>query len=397
MADYLRRAWAEIDLDAITYNFHLLRGRLAPGCKTLAVVKADAYGHGDGPVARALEAAGADWFAVSNLNEALSLRRQGITRPILVLGYTPPELAAVLSSQRIAQAVVGPDYAQALSQAAVAAGVEVDCHMAVDTGMSRIGFYAQGGREAEAAREIAAASRLPGLTPQGIFTHFAVADEGAADSQAFTQGQYDCFCETIRLAQQEGVTFPLRHCCNSAASLLHPQWGLDMVRLGIVLYGAAPSAHCQGQAALHPAMSLRAVVSRVQQIGPGAAVSYGRHYTAPEPRQVATLAVGYADGYRRAWSGKAHVLLHGRVAPVLGSVCMDQMMVDVTGIPGVAPGDVATLAGRDGQAQITLDQLAAWDGSIPYEVACLVTRRVPRVYLREGRQVEAKDFFLPTL
>ena len=396
MVDYLRRTWAEIDLDAITENFALLRGRLAPGCRTMAVVKADAYGHGDGPVALALEQAGADWFAVSNINEGISLRRQGIARPILILGYTPPELAGQLASQRLAQAVVGLDYARELSQGAVAAGVEGDCHMAVDTGMSRIGFFAQKGHEAQAAQEMVAACRLPGLKAEGVFTHFAVADEGAQDSKDYTQAQYDCLCETIRLVEEAGIRFPLRHCCNSAGALCHPQWGMEMARLGIVLYGIAPSDDCQGLAPLRPAMSLRSVVTRVKEIGPGVSVSYGRHYTAQEPRMVASVAVGYADGYRRAWSGKAHVLIHGRPAPVLGSVCMDQMMVDVTHIPGVAPGDVVTLAGRDGQAEITLAQLAALDGSIPYETACLVTRRVPRVYLRRGQPVEVKDFFFPT-
>ena len=276
MVDYLRRTWAEIDLDAITENFALLRGRLAPGCRTMAVVKADAYGHGDGPVALALEQAGADWFAVSNINEGISLRRQGIARPILILGYTPPELAGQLASQRLAQAVVGLDYARELSQGAVAAGVEVDCHMAVDTGMSRIGFFAQKGHEAQAAQEMVAACRLPGLKAEGVFTHFAVADEGAQDSKDYTQAQYDCLCETIRLVEEAGIRFPLRHCCNSAGALCHPQWGMEMARLGIVLYGIAPSDDCQGLAPLRPAMSLRSVVTRVKEIGPGVSVSYGR-------------------------------------------------------------------------------------------------------------------------
>ena len=395
--DYLRRAWAEVDLDAIVHNFGVMKARLAPGCRTMAVVKADAYGHGDGPVAGALQQAGADWFAVSNYVEGVSLRAQGIVRPILILGYTPPELAGELAARALSQALVDGEHARALSAAAVAAGVTVDCHVTVDTGMTRIGFFAQQGREEQAAAEIATACALPGLSCTGIFTHFSSADETAEDAQAFTARQFDTLMGTIAALERRGVRFALRHCCNSASALCHPERGLEMARLGIVLYGLAPSADCAGMADLRPAMRLRAAVTRVQAVEPGAQVSYGRRYTAGEPRVIASLSVGYADGYRRRHADGGRVLLHGRFAPVVGTVCMDQMMVDVTGIEGVRPGDAATLAGRDGGECIPMEELAAREGSIPYETACLVGRRVPRVYIQGGRQTAAADYVLACL
>ena len=396
--DYLHRTWAEIDLDSIRHNFRELKKRLSGSCLTMAVVKADAYGHGDGFVSRTLQAEGADWFGVSNINEAISLRRQEVKKPILILGFTPPELAGELNRLNVSQTVYSPDYANALSEAAQRQGVRVDCHIKVDTGMSRIGFYAQRSQAAQAAEEIAQTCSLPGLSCTGIFTHFACADEYNPDSAAYTRGQFQAFLATLKLLETRGIHFALRHCCNSAGALAYPEMHLDMVRLGVVLYGLNPSAECAGMAALRPAMSLYTTVTMVKELEEGVAVSYGRRYAAGEGgRTIASIAVGYADGYRRSFTNRGRVLIHGQFAQVTGAVCMDQMMVDVTGISQIQTGDRVTLLGADGENRITLDDFAAVNGTINYEECCLIGRRVPRVYIEGGRESAVVDYVVAPL
>ena len=391
---FFNRTWATIDLDALAENFDALRQSLS--CKTMVVLKADAYGHGDAACAQVLGQAGADWVAVSNLQEALAMRRSGVTLPVLVLGYTPPEAAGELAAQRISQAVFSAEYAHALSDAATAAAVQIDCHIKLDTGMSRIGLFAQQGAEAAAVDEIVAICRLPGLDCTGVFTHFASADEQTPDGDAFTHRQFDCFCKALALAEQRGVTFLLRHCCNSAAAIRFPQMQLDMVRLGIALYGLQPSDGIEPASyPLCPVLSLSSVVSMVKSLAPQAVVSYGRTYRVTEgARTIATLPVGYADGLRRNLGGKGRVLVHGCYAPIVGRVCMDQMMIDVTDIPDVHMGDEVVLIGRQGDNSILLDEWAALNNTIHYEETCLIGRRVPRVYRQGGQITQTVDYLL---
>ncbi len=396
--DYLRRTWANIDLDCIAHNYYEMKKRLSDGCRVMAVVKADAYGHGDGYVSRRLQREGADWFAVSNINEAISLRKQDVTRPILILGFTPPEQARALAAMTISQTVYSGEYALALSEAAKAQGVRVDCHIKVDTGMSRIGFYAQRGHEAAAAREIAGVCALPNLDCTGIFTHFACADEYCRDSEQYTLRQYETFMETLEQLKELGVGFRLRHCCNSAAALAYPQMHLDMVRLGVVLYGLSPSAECAGMADIRPAMSLYTTVTMAKELEKDVAVSYGRRYkTERDGQKIASIAIGYADGYRRNFTNKGRVIIRGEYAPITGSVCMDQLMVDVSGVGGVKAGDVVTLVGEENGRKITLDDFAAINGTINYEECCLIGRRVPRVYIENGKETAAVDYVIATL
>ncbi|WP_242970791.1 MULTISPECIES: alanine racemase [Anaerotruncus] len=396
--DYLRRTWADIDLDCIVHNYRELKSRLTPGCRTMAVVKADAYGHGDGYVSRALQREGADWFAVSNINEAISLRRQEVARPILILGCTPPEMAHTLAELGISQTVYSEEYAGELSRAAVEQKAVIDCHVKIDTGMSRIGFFAQHGHEARAAEEIARVCALPGLSCTGVFTHFACADECAGDSRDYTRMQYRSFLDTVELLEKRGITFALRHCCNSAAALAYPEMHLDMVRLGVVLYGLPPSPEYAGMADLRPAMSLYTTITMVKTLEAGIAVSYGRRYvTEHDGQRLASIAIGYADGYRRNFTNKGRVIVRGQYAPITGAVCMDQLMVDVTGIDGARSGDVVTLIGSEGGKSITLDDFAALNGTINYEEACLIGRRVPRVYIQAGREIAAVDYVIATL
>ena len=389
MTEIIRRTWAEIDLDALAHNYRRVREATDQRAKVCCVVKADGYGHGALRIAAELQSLGAGWFAVSNLEEALQLRRGGIERPILVLGFTPPEEAAALSEGDVSQCVYSAEYAEKLSLCAKVAGVKVKIHAKIDTGMSRLGFYFQDiFRDEGAIDEVIKACSLPGLIPEGVFSHFAVSDEGKA-GDAFTMRQFGCFKEMSEALVRAGVGGdkpPLRHCANSAAVFDYPLSHLDMVRAGVVLYGLYPSGQLRARPDLRPVLSLRSVVSHVKTLLPGATVSYGRRFTAQQETRVATVPVGYADGYPRALGpGGAVVLIRGQRCPVLGRICMDQLLADVSGVEGAAMGDRVTLIGRDGTEEITAGEVAGWEGTINYEVVCALSKRVPRVYLKGGR------------
>lgn len=377
--DWTERCWAQVDLRALRRNYRRLRSLLAPEQKYLAVVKANAYGHGAVPVALALEEEGADWFGVATLEEGEELRRGGVRRPILIFGYTPPGAAHRLAAGELTQGVFSGEYAAALGAQAAQAGVRVDFHLMVDSGMGRLGLRPG---EPDSLRQAAEILENPALRCTGAFTHFAVADEEKEESTAFTGEQFRRFTGFCRSLEEQGFTLGLLHCANSAAAILSPEMRLGMCRFGIVQYGLDPSEEV-GLAGLEPVMSLRATIAMVKEIHPGDTVSYGRLYTAQEPRRIATVAIGYADGYPRCgWQG-GRVIVKGRYAPIAGRVCMDQLMVDVTEIPGAAPGDPVTLAGRAGEAEITWDEVAEKSGTVSYERICAVSGRVPRVYIDE--------------
>ena len=382
--DFLKRTWAEIRLDALAHNFRQIRRKVGPDCKIMAVVKADGYGHGDRQVAQVFQREGANWFAVSNIEEAMHLRQGGITKPVLILGFTPADRAAQLCANRISQTVFSLDYAKALSEQAQKAGVEVDCHIKLDTGMSRLGFLCDPAHFSQSIEQIGETVALPGLACTGIFTHFACADEANEDSDRFTLEQFSRYQKGVAELEKRGVRFSLHHCCNSAATMRFPQMHLDMVRPGVILYGLND---CAGLMDLVPAMDLKSTVAMVKQVGQGAQVSYGRTYTASNGTVLATVPIGYADGYRRTHSNQAHMAVHGKLAPVVGTVCMDQLMLDVTHIPSVRPGDQVTVFGRDGDCSVPIEDLAQDEKSIHYEVMCLIGKRVPRVYL-QGEEEE---------
>ena len=379
------RCWARVDLEALRSNYKKLRALLAPEQKYLAVVKANAYGHGAVPVALALQEEGADWFGVASLEEGEELRRGGVTRPVLIFGYTPPAAAGRLAGAGLTQGVFSGEYAAALGEAAGRAGVTVDYHLMVDSGMGRLGLRPG---EADSLKEARSIFGQTGLRCTGAFTHFAVADETGEESTAFTREQFRRFTGFCQGLREAGLEPGLLHCANSAAAMLSPEMRLGMCRFGIVQYGLDPSAETGGLLPLTPVMSLRATVAMVMEIRRGDTLSYGRLYTAEGPRRIATVAIGYADGYPRCgWQG-GRVIIRGQYAPVAGRVCMDQLMVDVTGIPGVAAGDTVTLAGRDGAAEITWDQLAELSGTVSYERLCGISARVPRIYPGRGKGTE---------
>ena len=383
MTNMLRRTWAEIYLGRLECNARRIRQMLEPGCRMMGIVKADAYGHGAVPVARTLSRAGVSWFGVSNLEEAIQLRRGGLTQPILVISYTPPTEAARLARYQVTQTVLSLEYARELNQAAVAAKVQIPVHMKIDTGMSRVGFVChEEGDLAEATRQVVEACRLPALRAEGIFTHFSSADE--EDDGGFTRRQFELFMAVIDRAGQQGVRFALRHCCNSAATLRYPEMHLDMVRPGIILYGLAPDRWMTEQlSAFEPVMELKCAVSMVKDLPAGACLGYNRTYTTADRVRVATVPVGYADGYARCLSNRARMLVKGQDARIIGRVCMDQCMLDVTGIPEIGEGTVVTLFGRDGEAYLPVDELAAQIGTVNYEVICLLSKRVLRRYIDE--------------
>lgn len=367
--------WAEINLGAIAHNTAELHRLCRPETGLMAVVKANAYGHGMLQVARAALDAGASWLGVARVEEGLSLRRAGFDCPVLVLGYTPDEALREVLDYGLTQTVYSLDGAEELSRQAGLAGKQVAVHIKVDTGMGRLGLRPGAGL----VEDILRCARLPNLDPQGILTHFAMAD--AADD-SYTRSQLAAFRELLDQLARHGLEFPVRHCANSAALIQYPETHLDLVRAGISLYGLKPSPEVNlAGVSLIPAMTLKARVAHVKPVGQGAKISYGCTYAAPGPTVIATVPAGYADGYSRLLSSRGRVLVHGQRAPVVGRVCMDQCMADVGHIPGVAPGDEVVLLGRQGDEEIAADEIAGLMGTINYEVLCLVSYRVPRLYV----------------
>ena len=377
----LRRTWAEIDLDALAHNYHQARARTGPGVKYLGVVKADAYGHGAIQVSRKLEALGADYLAVSSLDEAEELRRAGIRAPILILGHTPPAMVPQLIEYRITQAVSAKAKAEEYSAAAVRCGGTLKVHIKVDTGMSRLGFLVRGDHFDTGVAAIAESCALPGLEAEGIFTHFAVSDEDDADSEAYTREQFGVFTRVLDALAARGRTFAIRHCANSGALARYPEMYLDMVRPGIALYGVGADAERLG---LEPVMALKSSVSTIKTFDPGTDISYGRTFRTAGRTRVGVLPIGYADGFFRGLSNRMSVVTDAGAAPLRGRICMDMSMVDLTDLPAVKVGDEVEIFGR----RQKVDALAAILNTIPYELTCAVSKRVPRVYLEDGKIVE---------
>ena len=389
-----KRTWAEIDLDHALWNYKQIRKAVRPDAKVCCVIKANGYGHNAVRLAQLYESLGADWFAVSNLEEALQLRQGQITRPVLILGYTPPECAGVLARQDISQCVYSRTYGEALSQAAMSDGVRVKMHLKIDSGMGRIGFQNRGGHSE--LTDALAVCRLPSLKTEGIFTHFAVADEGE-DGDAFTAEQYRNFIDAIDWLGAKGVHFDIRHCANSAAIFdkpsvpEYPDVHLDMVRAGIVLYGLKPSGKVRSLPELKPVMALKSVISHIKTIEAGDSVSYGRTFIADSPRRIATVPIGYADGFWRSNStGGCEMLVRDRLFPLVGRVCMDQLMLDITGAEDINVGDIVTVFG-DKDGLCSADRIAERTGTINYEVVCAVGERVPRFFLQDGTPVDVSD------
>ncbi len=364
------KTWAEIDLSALSDNYKSIKASVGPS-EVMCVVKADAYGHGAEKCTVALYEVGARWFAVSCIEEALQIKHSfdenGLDgAKILILGYTPPENVSLLAEHGIRQTVFSSEYAHALSSAAKAAGCEVNVHFKLDTGMNRLGFDADG----DAADEILASASLPGIVPEGLFTHFARADE---DDDTPTRDAFAKYAKTESALRERGLIL-IRHVCNSAATLKYPEYHLDMVRAGIILYGLMPYAE-KPQITLTPAMTFKSIISHIHTVKSGGKVSYGGLYEAEHDVLSATVPVGYADGFLRHYSGGVYI--NGKTAPILGRICMDQCIVDISETPDVKIGDEVIIFGGD---PTRLDRLAESAGTINYELVCLVGKRVARIY-----------------
>lgn len=376
MENLLRRAWAEIDLNCVERDYNIIHARVPAGVRLCCVVKANAYGHGAVAVSRLYERCGADYLAVSSIEEAVQLRRAGIRLPILNLGFSTPECAAELSEFDITQCVFSSEYADNLSNCAQKSGVRVKVHIKVDTGMARLGFVCRP-EHSDGVEAIARAAALPGLDVEGIFTHFADANSGEV-GEDYTRRQASCFYGVLDELKRLGIEFRIRHCGNSGIVFDYPEYDLDMVRVGGILFGIAPDSRIRNLPQLEPAMTLKAVISHIKDVRAGESVGYGRTYMADRPLRLATLPIGYADGLDRA---TPRVWINGLPAPIVGRICMDQLMADVSGI-NCHVGDEAVIFGGSGASSV--DRLAHELGTISYDVLCSL-HRVPRIYIRDGR------------
>ncbi len=378
------RTWAEIDLDALKYNFEGIRSVLEPKTKIMSVVKTDAYGHGYEECCKTLLECGTDAFAVATLSEAKQVRKVCPKTPVLILGTVQKDDMAELIRYDIMPSVSDTDNAEELSKEAVKAGKRVKIHIKADTGMSRLGFVA--GAE-NTVGEILKISKLPNIEIDGIFSHFACADEENPD---YTRMQFDRFLRLVKELENAGVKIPVKHISNSAAIIMYPEMQLDMVRPGIILYGYYPSDEVdKTRLSIKPVMTVKSRITLVKQAEKGVGISYGKEYITDKPTKIATVPIGYGDGYLRALKNKAKMEFQGELFNVIGRICMDQCMIDVTSVNNIDTGDEVTVFGN---GKITADSIAKWLGTISYEVLCLVAGRVLRIYKKGGEVIKEKDY-----
>lgn len=389
MDSYYRPTRVEISLDALRYNYNAFRAAIPSSMQIMAVVKANAYGHGAIEIAQEAVQCGADYLGVAFLDEAIELRQAGITSPILVLGYTPPEGISAALQHNITITVYSDPVLDALAESdALQPYGKIKVHIKIDSGMGRIGLYETN----TAIAFIEKALDLPGVVVEGLYTHYASADEM---DKTYTYEQHHRFDRVVGYFRGKGVTFSYLHAGNSATAIEFPQLSYSLIRLGISLYGHYPSAEVNKRMIdLQPVMSFRTGVVMVKELPPDSVVSYGAIYRTQGTEQIATLPVGYADGFTRMLTSRAEVLIRGHKVPVVGRICMDQCMINVSDIPGVAVGDEVVLFGRQGTETIAADDLAEALGTINYEITCMVSNRVPRIYIRDGKPVKVVNHLL---
>ena len=382
MESTLKRTWAEIDLDALAHNYNVLRKHIGENVKFLGVVKADAYGHGSVQVSRLLQNLGADYLAVSSIDEAIELRKNDITMPILILGHTPREQVAELIKYNITQAVTCQAKAIEYSEEAVKAGGTLKIHIKVDTGMSRLGYLCDNDFFENGVEGICHGCSLPGLDAEGIFTHFAVSDEMGEENEAYTRHQFKLFTDVIDAVEKKlGHKFKIRHCANTGAVAKYPETWLDMVRPGLLLYGYGEFAEELG---LMPVMTLKTTVSTIKIYPAGTAISYGGIYKTTDTTRIGVVPYGYADGFFRCLSNKYSLMTREGAAPVRGKICMDMCMIDLTDKPSVDVGSEVEIFGKNN----SINNMAQLAQTIPYELTCAVSKRVPRFYIKDGAVVE---------
>ncbi len=379
----IRRTWAEIDLDAAKSNIENIRAITDKNAKIMAVVKADAYGNGYFRLAKTFLENGADYLAVATAEEGALLRRSGIDAPVLILGTCTEDMLDLLIDNDIMPNVYSYDTAKAISDLAVKKNKTVNIHIKLDTGMGRIG-YVIGDENSGVVSEILKIAKLPNIYIEGIFSHFSTSDEENGD---YTRLQFERFMSVCGALSDSGLKIPLRHICNSAGIMMYPQMHLDMVRPGVILYGMYPSDEVdKSRLLLTPVMTLKSRITNIKVLGPGRGISYGKEYiTGNEETVVATVPAGYADGYLRGIAKEGYIAIGNKRAKIIGRICMDQCMIDVTNVHNISVGDEVTLFGKD---TVTIDDLALWLHTINYEVSCCISKRIPRVYIRDNSVVE---------
>lgn len=390
-----QRAWVEIDLDSIAQNVREIKKCLKPGVQLMGVVKADAYGHGVFETARIILKNGADALAVAFIDEAIELRTCGVSVPILILGNSHESSIDDLLRYNITPAVFTEEFARALSKRAVELGKHIKIHIKIDTGMHRIGFL-YGNNEEDKKRTVKSlinVSKLPNIEIEGIFSHLSTSDE---EDTAYTLTQFERFNRLTAELKDNGIEIPIRHIANSAALVRFPEMQLDMVRAGVIMYGMYPSRDVRYNGLkLSPAMRLKARIINIKDLDKDCGISYGKTYTTTDTAKIATIAIGYADGYSRTLSNKAKVLVKGKPVKQLGNICMDQCMIDVTSVNNINIGDEVTLFGGDDGGYIPIEDIAEQMGTINYEIACMIGRRIPRVYIVGGKQIKGVNYLLP--
>lgn len=392
--EYENRAWAEISLDAIENNIRAIRSYVNPSVKILGVVKADAYGHGYIETARILLDNGADALAVACFDEAVQLRLCGIECPILILGHSSIDEAENLVKNDVMPTCFDYSLAEAMSDAAKKLNKCAKIHIKIDTGMGRVGYRYTDDPEVneKSIAEILRIAALPHIEINGIFTHFSIADD---DDDEYTYLQFERFCTVCDRLREHGLEIPLRHCCNSAALIRFPQMHMDMVRPGIILYGLKPSEFVDCSAlGIVPAMCLKAKITNLKSVETGASVSYGRRFVAERKSRIATIPIGYADGYSRMLSGRAQVIAGGKLCNIVGNICMDQCMIDVTDVNTIDIGDEVILFGKGDNIELPVESLAEKMGTINYEILCMIGKRIPRIYQRCGVRLKAHNYLL---
>ncbi len=391
--EFVKRTWAEVSLDALEHNFNCIKSRVDESTKILAVIKSDAYGHGVAQVARTLADCGAYCFAVAFVDEGIELRNNGITNPIMLLGYTPVSHAEQIIANDIQPAIMSYEMAEKFSQKASQLNKVCKIHIKLDTGMSRVGFVCGDDteRNQSVCDDIVKISKLPFIEIEGVFTHFATADS-AEDS--LSEVQFSRYTSMIDMLSSVGVNVPIKHVCNSAALLRYPHMHLDMVRAGVILYGVEPSGEVEWNVDLKPAMQLKTIITQIKEMKGKEGVSYGSKYIAEPDDIIGTIPVGYADGYSRNMSGKAFVIAGGRRVPVVGTICMDQCMIKLNGVNNISVEDEVILFGEVNGIKVSIEEVADWKDTIGYEILCDIGRRVPRVYTKNGRVSAVKNYLV---
>ncbi len=387
MINNINRTWAEVSIDALYHNLSQFQQLLRKDCKLMAVVKADAYGHGACEIAKILANNGVSYFGVAFFDEAKQLRQSGINQPILILGHTPAEVMGEVVELNLTPTVYNFSMAKALSNAAQKKNTVAKAHVKIDTGMGRIGYLFNDNNNEETVEAIADLTHLPNLELEGIFSHLSSADE---ETDTYSHIQFERFMQLIKLLEQRGIHFSLRHIVNSAGIMCYPEMHLDMVRLGISLYGLYPS-NIQYKAELMPVMQLKTIITNIKKLGAGQPISYGRTYCTEREQVIATLPIGYADGYSRLLSGKARVIVGGEYADVVGKICMDQCMIDISHVNNINIEDEVTLFGNKDGLSIPIYEVAEKMGTIPYELLCVIGKRVPRIYLSRGSVMRSQN------